>query len=114
MGSIGSTSMKAFYLIAALLTIAFSPLNGQDVDAGPMDQQEPRYACPEVHIGFDPEYQIGAIPDVASWHACGTICNLVTDCKFWTWNLGHNCYLKSSDHGIYYNEADTSGQKGCK
>eukprot|EP00091_Calanus_sinicus_P000883 TRINITY_DN10839_c0_g1_i1.p1 TRINITY_DN10839_c0_g1~~TRINITY_DN10839_c0_g1_i1.p1 ORF type:complete len:139 (+),score=34.09 TRINITY_DN10839_c0_g1_i1:49-417(+) len=121
MGSIGSTSMKAFYLIAALLTIAFSPLNGQDVDAGPMDQQEPRYAmaCPLVDIDFY-GYDIDEYHGVASWHDCGIICNLTTACKFWTWNNSHGmdhpdhhrCLLKSSDQGLV-NGGGISGQKGC-
>eukprot|EP00091_Calanus_sinicus_P025056 TRINITY_DN9357_c0_g1_i1.p1 TRINITY_DN9357_c0_g1~~TRINITY_DN9357_c0_g1_i1.p1 ORF type:complete len:113 (-),score=20.07 TRINITY_DN9357_c0_g1_i1:121-459(-) len=109
-----STSMQAFYLALSLLTIAFGPLNCQDLDAERLDQQKPRYACPEFNVNFDGD-DIDYVHDVSSWHECGIMCNLVPACKFWTWNTEtHRCKLSSSDYGLEYHSQAISGQTGCK
>merc|ERR1719483_211503 len=78
-------------------------------------EKEPRYACPETNVDFDGN-DFTELHNVGSWKDCGIICNLSTDCKFWSWNANpgyQGCYLKTSDHGLKFVEGIISGQQGC-
>jgi len=74
--------------------------------------KEPRYSCPQNNVCFD-GHTIVEIPGIVNWHDCGIICIHTDDCNFWTWYNNRNCYLKTSDRGLAYDESAISGEKGC-
>merc|ERR1711955_164182 len=74
---------------------------------------EPRYECPQNNICFNGN-TIADIPGVKDWHNCGEICKNIEGCNFWTWYNNNMCYLKTSDHGLAYDESAMSGEKTCQ
>merc|ERR1712126_746242 len=63
------------------------------------------YACPEYGVGIW-TYDVDVVYDVIDWHDCGEICEAVSSCKFWTY--------ETSDEGLYKNEDNITGARGCK
>merc|ERR1712126_289513 len=102
-------------VLLTLVTILISqPSLGQDGQSVDIHHVEPRYECPEVNVDFNGN-NIGYIPGVPDWRACGSICSLTPDCMFWTWNhVDHNCFLKTSDEGLANYYRTISGARGCK
>merc|ERR1712126_25947 len=50
----------------------------------------------------------------SDWNACGEICELVTDCLYWTFIEDINsCNLKYSDEGVTKKAGVISGARGC-
>ena len=50
---------------------------------------------------------------VKNFQDCATMCYKEAGCKFWTWNKGSYCSLKTSLEGKDYGEGAVSGQKAC-
>jgi len=71
------------------------------------------YSCPETNVDFHGNDVDDGLHHIGSWQDCGTICNLNTACKFWTWSSSHRCYLKHSDKGVEFQADTISGQRGC-
>jgi len=70
------------------------------------------YSCPETGVDFY-GYDVEIVHDVPDWHACGEACELVSTCKYWTWNTWNTCNLKSSDAGLLKDPEGISGVRGC-
>merc|ERR1711890_39887 len=81
---------------------------------GRMEELPPQYSCPELHVDFNGN-NVDDIHNIANWNDCGTMCEMSSGCNFWTWiETRKQCYLKSSDHGLEYQDNAISGVKGCK
>merc|ERR1712045_120717 len=98
-----SSRMKLFVIVAVLLSLGLA-------------QDQPRYSCPEEFVTFRGD-TISSITGVLSWEDCGTICNLSTDCRFWSWAATGpetlKCNLKDSDDGLEQLGDWISGENGC-
>merc|ERR1712223_1053505 len=108
----GTVRMKTF-LMALLATAVFAK-NLQQVSEE--DTPSPRYSCPMEGINLHGN-DLDAFFHIGTWQECGHICDIAysSNCKFWTWNAGEGCYLKSSDAGMQPGHyATMSGEKGCR
>merc|ERR1712098_256925 len=74
---------------------------------------ETRYSCPQYNVCFNGN-TIVDISGIQNWQKCGFICIHTAGCNFWTWYNNKMCYLKSSDHGLAYDESAISGEKNCQ
>jgi len=83
-----------------------------------------QYNCPETDVNFWGNDLCGVLGDkyieTESWHDCGTMCNLASNCDYWTFDDINikgptgRCYLKSSDGGFEERAGFVSGVKGCQ
>merc|ERR1711951_753 len=72
------------------------------------------YSCPEVNVDFYGA-DLEEVHGVTSWQNCGQICELISNCAFWTLNSKKaTCYTKSSDGGLRHQNGHISGVRGCK
>jgi len=75
--------------------------------------------CPEINVDYwGCDY--GGIDGVASWNDCGQMCELINDCKFWTYVPRHGrdkvgrCEPKKCSGGYKIVNGHISGERGCK
>merc|ERR1712223_2310831 len=73
------------------------------------------YSCPEEEFGFlGGDLVDGGIYGVATWQECGMMCELITDCQFWSYlKVEHSCWVKNSDAGAEKYPGAVSGARGC-
>merc|ERR1712001_344426 len=73
------------------------------------------YSCPEEEFGFlGGDLVEGGIYGVATWQECGTMCELIADCQFWSYiKVEHSCWVKDSDAGAEKYPGSVSGTRGC-
>merc|ERR1711872_919342 len=107
----GTVTMWTLLVTVTILNCQLSL--GQDVASEDTQLLEPRYECPQSSVSFDGN-NIVQIPGIQNWHECGIICIHTNGCNFWTWYNDNKCHLKTSDHGLAYDEAGISGEKGCQ
>merc|ERR1712088_877652 len=108
----GTVRMKTFMM--ALLATAVFAKNLQQVSEE--DALSPRYSCPMEGINLNGN-DLDVFHNIGTWQECGHICDIVpsSNCKFWTWNIGKSCFLKSSDAGMQPGDPDAmSGERGCR
>ena len=99
--------MKELVLVVTILAAAIYALDSNN------QTEEKKWNCPLERINF----LFGDIHTIhtESWQDCGSVCNIVEECKFWTWLSDRDgCYLKNSDEGLQVTDFAISGEKGCK
>merc|ERR1712130_1003669 len=92
MGSFISSSLD-FILFSTMLITTLIPVLLVPLVAG--------YSCPEEEFGFvGGDLVEGGIYGVATWQECGMMCELISDCQFWSYiKVDHSCWVKDSDAG---------------
>merc|ERR1712038_450233 len=100
---------KLVLVVCCVTVLLFGRSSGKTVVDG--------YACPsrdQDFYGNDIVASACGIP-VASWEACGKLCESVVNCQVWTYydstECPKGCYLKSSERGLKYAEGRISGAK---
>merc|ERR1711872_19345 len=105
MGRVYSTSrMNSLFTFAFMFFFA--------IVSGQMDEA-PTYSCPEVDVDFN-GCDVNSVHEQTDWHACGEICELTPECRYWTLGAYNMCLLKSCDSGKREIEGAISGVRGCK
>merc|ERR1711874_222480 len=108
-----SVTMRSIFTIILLLTLTL----GDTEPSEPSETSEhlPCHECPEENVAFDCEPTFLIIEhDLTDWHACGSLCEEIPKCTFWTFDDLNRCWLKNCDGGQRHKANLVSGGKGCK
>ena len=72
------------------------------------------FECPEADVVMgNTDKWLDSVPYVTSWEDCGRICALTTNCNFWSWYEGEECFLYETDTGLEFSVSFISGERGC-